>query len=143
MPTINPYLGFNGNCEEAFEFYKSVFGGEYTMISRFKDVPAESGMQVSESEQDNIMHVGLPVGKENVLMGSDQPESMGKTEFGNNVSISVQVDSESEADKIFKDLSAGGKVTMPMTKAFWNAYFGMCTDKFGVHWMVNHDYGQK
>lgn len=140
MATINPYLNFPGNTEEAFNFYKSVFGGEFTMIQRFKETPEAD--KIPASEQDKIMHIALPIGK-NMLMATDALESMGQTlNVGDNISIAIQVDSEEEADKLFNGLSAGGQVTMPLEKVFWGAYFGMCTDKFGVQWMVNHDYNQ-
>ena len=142
MATINPYLNFPGNTEEAFNFYKSVFGGEFTVLQRFKETP-EAG-NVPASEQDKIMHIALPIGKGNMLMATDALESMGQTlTTGNNFSIAIQVESEEEADKLFNGLSAGGQVTMPLEKAFWGAYFGMCTDKFGVQWMVNYDYNQQ
>ncbi|RPI73020.1 MAG: VOC family protein [Ignavibacteriales bacterium] len=142
MATINTYLNFPVNTEEAFNFYKSVFGGDFAGgINRFGDMP-ESG-NVSESDKNKIMHVGLPVGKNNMLMATDALESMGqKLDFGNNVHLSLEADNKEEADKLFKSLSEGGKVTMPLADAFWGAYFGMLTDKFGVHWMVNYTYLQ-
>lgn len=141
MAAVNPYLNFNGNAGEAFNFYKSVFGGEFATIMRFKDVPAEYKM--SESEGAKIMHVALPIGKSTMLMGSDVPEKMGQAVTGSNVYISISADSEQEADKLFKGLSAGGQVMMPMDKAFWGAYFGMFKDKFGILWMINHAYDQQ
>jgi PhnB protein len=142
MATINPYLNFPGNTEEAFNFYKSVFGGEFITIQRFKETP-EAG-NVPANEQDKIMHIALPIGNGNTLMATDALESMGQTlTTGNNFSIAIQVESEEEADKLFNGLSAGGQVTMPLEKAFWGAYFGMCTDKFGVQWMVNYTYNQQ
>jgi PhnB protein len=139
---INPYLNFNGKTEEAFNFYKSVFGGEFVTLQRIKDTP-ESG-NFPANEQNRVMHVSLPIGKNTILMASDILESMGhKLSMGNNFSISVSAESEKEADKIFKGLSAGGKVTMAMEKAFWGSYFGMLTDKFGVQWMVSYDYNQQ
>ncbi len=140
MRSINPYLHFNGNAEEAFKFYKSVFGGEFTTFQRFKDVPSEVPSQ--ESESDKIMHVALPISKESILMGSDVPGSIPAVVFGNNFSISVQPSSEEETTKIFNALAAGGTVTMPLEKAFWGAYFGMCIDKFGINWMVNYELNQ-
>jgi PhnB protein len=134
MSTINPYLIFNGNCEEAFNFYKSVFGGEFTYIGRFSEMP--DGHKGNEGDENLIMHVSLPIGK-NVLMGSDTSESHGHVTFGSNFSISVNAESKEEADRIFNALSADGKVTMPMADAFWGSYFGMFTDKFGVNWMVD------
>ncbi len=138
---INTYINFNGNCEDAFNYYKSVFGGEFLSLSRFKDGPP--GGPMSKDEADKVMHVALPIGKTNVLMGSDCPASYGKVNAGSNVNISVHPDSEQEAARIFNALSAGGKVIMPLQKMFWNAYFGMCADKFGIQWMVNYDYNQK
>jgi PhnB protein len=142
MPSVNPYLNFNDNCEEAFSFYKSVFGGEFMTFSRFKDVPAGSSKPMPESEGKKVMHVALPIGSATVLMGSDTPEYFGKVIFGNNFSISVSADSEQQANKFYSGLSAGGKATMPMDKAFWGSYFGMLTDKFGINWMVSYDYNQ-
>lgn len=139
MATLNPYLNFDGKCEEAFNFYKSVFGGEFLTVMRFKEVPAEYQMPASESEK--IMHMALPIGQ-NILMGSDTPVSMGPTTVGNNVSISISTASQAEADHLFNGLSAGGQVTMPLDKAFWGDYFGMCTDKFGVQWMVSYSENQ-
>lgn len=145
MATINPYLTFNGNCEEAFTFYKSVFGGEFPYIGKFKDMPpAEGSAPMPESEGEKIMHVSLPISKETILMGSDSSEAYGQaTIIGNNFSISINTDSTEEADRLFNGLSAGGTVTMPMNKTFWGAYFGMFTDKFGINWMINFDEVQK
>lgn len=138
MMKINPYLTFDGNCEEAFKFYQSVFGGEIPYMGRFKDMPAESGYEVPDEEKEKIMHVSLPIGKETVLMGSDSSNAFGHaTVQGNNFSISVNTDSEEETERIFKALAEGGKVNMPLEKTFWQSYFGMLTDKFGIHWMVN------
>ena len=142
MATINTYLNFDGNTEEAFTFYKSVFGGEFTVLQRIKEIPG--GNQFPVNEQDRVMHVSLPIGKTAVLMGSDTLPSMGhKINIGNNAHISISPSSEDEADKLFNGLSAGGKVTQPLEKAFWGSYFGMFVDKFGVQWMVNYDYNQK
>jgi len=138
MAVFNIYLNFAGNTEEAFTFYKNALGVEIGMIQRFKDVP---GMQVSEADMDKIMHISLPLGNGNVLMGTDTLESMGqKLNQGNNFSILINVDSEAEADKLFASLSAGGVVEMPLAKAFWGAYFGMFKDKFGIQWMINYEY---
>jgi PhnB protein len=138
---INPYLNFNGQTEQAFNFYKSVFGGEFITLQRMKDTP--EGGNLPAHERDRIMHVALPIGKNTILMASDIMESMGHTlSIGNNFSISVSAESEKEAEKIFNGLAAGGKVTMPLEKAFWGSYFGMLTDKFGVPWMVSYDYNQ-
>ncbi|WDF60454.1 VOC family protein [Flavobacterium sp. KACC 22758] len=141
MAAINPYLMFNGTCEEAFLFYKSVFGGEFPYIGKYKDAPAEEGEKLSEEALNRIMHVSLPIGN-TILMGSDSHPRYGDVGFGDNFSISINTESTDEADRIFNGLSAGGKVEMPMNKTFWGAYFGMFKDKFGVNWMVNVDENQ-
>lgn len=141
MPAINPYLNFNGNTEDAFNFYKSVFGGEFTMVGRFKDMPEE--YRGPESEWNKIMHISLPIKGGSVLMGSDAPEHMGKVVFGNSVHLSLNPDTKEEADKLFNGLSAGGNVIMPMADAFWGAYFGMFIDKFGISWMINVEANNK
>lgn len=135
---INPYLNFQGNTEEAFNFYRSVFGGDFAMLMRFKDIPGND--QIPAEAAEGIMHVALPVG-DGVMMATDALESMGQTlNFGNNISLSLSVDSKADADRIFSGLSAGGTIGMPLADQFWGAYYGMCTDKFGVQWMVNYDY---
>lgn len=141
MALINTYLHFEGNAEEAFNFYKSVFGGEFDVFQRFGDVPPQSGCgEVSEDEKEKIMHVALPIRKENVLMGSDTPKAMGRQLLvGNNFSIFVHTESREETEKILNGLSEGGKVTMPLADTFWGSYFGMCKDKFGIQWMVSYD----
>ncbi|MBP4136599.1 VOC family protein [Flavobacterium geliluteum] len=137
--TVNPYLIFNGKGEEAFLFYKSVFGGEFPYIGKFKDGPAEEGDEVLSDEDSNrIMHVSLSVGN-TILMGSDSHPKFGEVGFGDNFSVSINTESTDEADRIFNGLSAGGKVEMLMNKTFWGAYFGMFKDKFGINWMVNFD----
>jgi len=145
MKAVNPYLNFSDNCEEAFEFYKSVFGGEFVTVMRFKDVPAEvldESHQMPAAEAEKIMHIALPIGQGTILMGSDVPEAMGPVATGANFAISLSAESEAEATALFNKLSAGGQVTMPLDKAFWGDYFGMCTDKFGIQWMVSYDYNQ-
>ncbi|MDP4262683.1 MAG: VOC family protein [Bacteroidota bacterium] len=138
MKTVNPYLNFPGNTEEAFNFYKSVFGGEFITLQRFKDTPEAD--RVPQNLKEKIMHISLPIGKGNVLMATDALESMGhKVSAGTNFHLSINADSEEETKKLFTALSAGGKVTMPLDKMFWGAYFGMCTDKFGIQWMVSYD----
>jgi PhnB protein len=139
MTLVNVYLNFDGNCEDAFNFYKSVFGGEFSYIGKYKDMPPQEGMPALTAEEGNkIMHVGLPISKETALMGSDAGGAWcGKVEQGNNFSISITADSKTEADRFFNGLSAGGNVTMPMNKTFWGDYFGMFTDKFGINWMVS------
>lgn len=141
MAQINPYLTFNGTCEAAFNFYKSVFGGEFPYIGRFKDMPPAEGKTMPAEAGEKIMHVSLPISTETTLMGSDTGgEWASNFKEGNNISISINTASEEEAKKIFNALSTGGKVTMPLDKTFWGALFGMFTDKFGINWMVNYDY---
>lgn len=140
MTTVNAYLTFNGTTEEAFNFYKSVFGGEFTYMGRFKDMPADENCPPpTEAEGNRIMHVSLPISKETILMGSDSTSFSGDVTFGNNFSVSINTDSKEKADQLFNGLSAGGTIIMPMEKTFWGAYFGMFTDKFGINWMVNFD----
>lgn len=139
MAALNPYLHFSGNTEHAFEFYRSVFGGEFTLLMKYKDAPLENKMGNDESE--NIMHISLPIGKGTILMGNDVPQMYGKVNMGTNFVISISVDSNEEADKLFNGLSAGGQVTMPLEKTFWSPYFGMLKDQFGVQWMVSQDSG--
>jgi PhnB protein len=142
MASINPYLNFDGKTEEAFNFYKSVFGGEFAVIQKMSETP--DGGKLPKNEQNRVMHVSLPIGKGDILMGSDTMPSMGHTlNIGNNMHIAISPESEKEADRLFKGLSAGGTVIMPLEKTFWNAYFGMLVDKFGVQWMVNYTYDQK
>lgn len=144
MTTVNVYLTFDGNCREAFEFYRSVFGGDFTYMGTFGEMPPQEGMPaIPDSEKEKIMHISLPVSKETVLMGSDTGgEWASSFSKGNNISISINTDSQKEADRLFDKLSQGGQVTMPMDKTFWGAYFGMFTDKFGINWMVNFDLEQ-
>lgn len=141
MATVNIYLTFDGNCEEAFNFYKSVFGGEFPYIGRFGEMPDDgSGKSVSEADTNKIMHVTLPISQETCLMGSDiGGEWSAHYVKGTNFSVSINAESKEEADRLFNGLSAGGQVTMPMNETFWGAYFGMFNDKFGISWMVNHD----
>jgi len=138
MALINPHINFNGNAEEAFNFYKSVFGGEFAMIIRFKDFSSPEH-PISEREANKIMHIALPIGK-NVLMANDVPESMGKVNENENRSkISISAESREEADKLFNGLSAGGQVEMPIMDSPWGSYFGMFRDKYGIEWMVDFD----
>ena len=145
MATVNPYLIFEGKCEEAFMFYKSVFGGEFPYIGKYKDMPPVEGMPpLPETDKEKIMHVSLPISQETILMGSDNCEASGHPSIaGNNFSISINTHSTEEADKLFAGLSTGGKVSQPMNKTFWGAYFGMLVDPFGIHWMVNCDQNEK
>ena len=139
MATLHIYLNFQGNTEEAFNFYKSVFGGEFLMVQRFKDTPAAD--QVLASEQDKIMHIALPIGNGAIMMATDALESMGqKLTDGDRYSLSISTESEEEANKIFSGLAHGGRITMPLQKQFWGALFGMLTDQFGIQWMVNYDF---
>jgi PhnB protein len=140
MAKVNIYLTFDGNCEEAFNFYKSVFGGEFSYLGRFSEMPPSEVNKVPEEHANRIMHVSLPISKETVIMGSDTGgEWAASYKQGNNFSISINADSREEADKLFNGLSTGGTVTMPMNQTFWGDYFGMFTDKFGVNWMVSFD----
>lgn len=141
MKKADPYLNFNGTTEKAFDFYKSVFGGEFTSLQRFKEIP-ESG-NVPDDAKNMIMHIALPLGSGNLLMGTDAPESMGfKVINGNNVNIAIDAESEAEATRLYNGLSKGGKVTMELQKTFWGAFYGSCTDKFGVNWMINFSNNQ-
>ncbi|MGN7786207.1 VOC family protein [Niabella sp. 22666] len=140
MATVNVYLTFNGNCKEAFDFYKSVFGGDYPYVGTFGEMPPQEGMTMPEEDKNRIMHISLPISKETLLMGSDTGgEWASGYQPGNNFSVSINADSKEEADKLFNGLSEGGRVTMPMNHTFWGAYFGMFSDKFGISWMVNYD----
>jgi PhnB protein len=138
MALINPHINFNGNAEEAFNFYKSVFGGEFAMIVRFKDMSSDE-FPVAEKEANKIMHIALPIGN-NVLMANDIPESMGRVNENENRSkISVSAESREEADKIYNGLSAGGAIEMPIGDSPWGSYFAMFRDKYGIEWMVDFD----
>lgn len=135
MNSLNPYLNFNGNTEEVFNFYKSVFGGDFAMVMRFGDTPGCENMP--ETEKNGIMHIALPIGS-NVLMGTDVPKSMEQVTAGTNMSISVNVSSREEADRVYNGLSAGGKATMPMNDMFWGDYYGMLTDRYQIQWMISY-----
>lgn len=138
MALINPHINFNGNAEEAFNFYKSVFGGEFANIMRFKDL-ATSEFSVEESDANKIMHIALPIGK-NVLMGNDVPDFLGRVNENENRSkIAIGAESKEEADKLFNGLSEGGQVEMPISDSPWGSYFGMFRDKYGIEWMVDFD----
>ena len=135
--TLSIYLNFNGECREAFEFYRSVFGGEFAVFETFRGAPTDVG--VSEAELDNVMHVSFPIGS-SVLMGSDIPSGMGgPPTVGSNYSISYSPESRGEADRVFAALSDGGAVQMPMADMFWGSYFGSLSDKFGINWQINCD----
>jgi PhnB protein len=138
MALINPHINFNGNAEEAFNFYKSVFGGEFAKVVRFKDLP-NPGFPIPEKEANKIMHIALPIGP-NVLMANDVPEIMGKTnEMENRSKIAISANSREEADKLFKGLSAGGTVEFPIGESPWGSYFGSFRDIYGIEWMVDFD----
>ena len=138
MALINPYINFNGNAEEAFNFYKSVFGGEFGKITRFKDI-ASAEFPVGEKDAEKIMRIALPIGN-NVLIANDIPESMGPVNENENRSkIAITAESKEEADKLFSGLSAGGAVEMPMAESPWGTYFAMFRDKYGIEWTVEFD----
>lgn len=140
---LHPYLNFAGNAEEAFLFYRSVFGGEFSSVVRFKDMPME-GVSIPKADQDKIMHIGLPIGEDAVLMASDTLESMGQElRQGNNNYISVHPSTKEEADRLFSGLSQGGDVEMPIADQPWGDYWGAFKDKFGVQWMVNFGQSQQ
>lgn len=134
MKTVNPYLNFYGNTEEAFNFYKSVFGGEFRMIMRMKDV---QGMPVPAGQEEKIMHIALPLSNGTVLMASDNCNESTFKE-GNNFYICIHTDSVEEGENLYKELSAGGNADHPFKKEFWGDWFGSLTDKFGINWMVNY-----
>ena len=139
MALINPHINFNGNAEEAFTFYKSVFGGEFAKVIRFKDL-AGPEFQVAKKEENKIMHIALPIGKTSMLMANDVPEAMGRTNENENRSkIVITAESKEEADKLFNGLSAGGQIEGPIGDSPWGSYFGMFRDKYGIEWMVNFD----
>jgi PhnB protein len=139
MLRFNPYLNFDGHAWEAFNFYRSVFGGEFSLVQRFKDMPPTQ-RPMPENEAERIMHISLPIGNGTILMGSDISESMGQTLVeGNTVYISLHPGTLEEAERLFKELSAGGKVIMPLVKMFWGAYFASFSDKFGILWMINYE----
>ena len=133
--SLNIYLNFDGNCREAFDFYRTIFGGDYQAFETFANGPED--MQVAEEEKDNVMHVSLPIG-ESVLMGSDSGSFGPPLSIGNNFSISIEGESREHCDDVFAKLSAGGTVTMPLQEMFWGSYYGMLTDKFDINWMVSY-----
>jgi PhnB protein len=143
MALINPHVNFNGNAEEAFHFYQSVFGGEFSKVIRFKDL-ANAGFSVLEKEENKIMHIALPIGNGSMLMANDVPEIMGKTNENEHRSkIVISAESKAEADKLFNGLSAGGQIEMPIADSPWGTYFGMFRDKYGIEWMVDFDPNDK
>jgi PhnB protein len=138
MALINPHINFNGNAEEAFDFYKSVFGGEFAKIMRLKDLSSPE-FPIAPNDANKILHIALPIGK-NVLMGNDVPEILGPVNENENRSkISISAESKEEADKLFNGLSEGGTIEMPIGESPWGSYFGMFRDKYGIEWMVDFD----
>ncbi len=138
MTRVHGYLNFAGNAEEAFGFYRSVFGGEFSSLFRFRDVPIE-GVSIPEEDQDKIMHIALPIGNDDILMASDTLPSLGQELVqGNSVYVSVHPESKEEADRIFSALSEGGEIEMPIADQVWGDYFGSLKDKFGMMWMINY-----
>ena len=136
MALINPHINFNGNAEEAFTFYRSVFGGEFAKIIRFKDL-ASPEFPVAKKEENKIMHIALPIGKSSMLMANDVPEIMGRTNENENRSkIVISAESKEEADKLFNGLSTGGQIEGPIGDAPWGSYFGCFRDKYGIEWIV-------
>lgn len=137
MASITPYLTFTNNCEEVFEFYRSVIGGEFSRVVRFRDMPSE---QMPESAANLIAHIELPIGNGTVLLGSDAPEGFGPpVNAGNNFSLSLTAQSKEEAGRLFNGLSAGGNIIMPLDVSPWGSFFGMWQDKFGINWMVSYE----
>lgn len=138
MALINPHINFNGNAEEAFHFYKSIFGGEFTKVIRFNDIASDE-FPVAENEANKIMYIALPIGP-NILIANDVPESMGKTNENENRSkISISTESKEEAEKLFDGLSAGGQIEFPIAVSPWGNYFGMFRDKYGIEWIIEHE----
>ncbi|MAM19978.1 MAG: VOC family protein [Bacteroidota bacterium] len=139
MAKINPYLHYNGNAEEAFQFYKSVFGGEFVSLARFKDMPPNPEYPIPAEIGDKIMHIALPIGEHDILMASDVPPSLGTVNENENRSkISITAESKEEANRLFEGLSKGGAVEMPMEDSPWGSYFGMFRDRFGIEWMIDY-----
>jgi PhnB protein len=141
MAAVSTYLNFPRNTEEVFNFYKSIFGGEYSRggIARFSDIPPSEGApKIADEDKNLVMHIELPILGGHVLMGTDAPESMGfKVNYGNNVHINLEPDTKAETKRLFDALSAGGKITMELQDMFWGSYYGSCTDKYGIQWMFN------
>lgn len=135
MATLNPYLYFNGNCEEAFNLYKFVFQKEFTYLGRYQDVPQTDRQTFKESDE-KIMHVSLPISKETILMGADNQEAYTELLRYSNFSLIVHAGTKEEADRLFKGLSEGGQIKMPMNQTFWGSYYGICIDKFGIMWKI-------
>ncbi len=139
MEKLNPYLTFQGNCEEAFNFYRSVFGGEFTYVGRFSDIPSDEGLVIPEHKMNKIMHIALPLGNDCILMGSDCDEGFcPEVVVGNNVCLSISTASKEKADDLFEKLCNGGEITTQIGDVFWGSYYGTCTDRFGVSWMISY-----
>lgn len=138
MTIINPYLYFNGNCEEAFNFYKSVFRSEFKYIGRYRDVPQAQRGIFSDGD-DKIMHVSLPISSETTLMGSDNSEIFKGSVSTSNFSLSINTDLKEEAERLFQSLSIDGKIILPINETFWGSYYGIATDKFGINWKIGFE----
>ena len=144
MLKFHPYLMFNGQCEEAFDLYKSVFGGEFTMIHKYKDAPSGEGHPpIPEDKTEWVMNMGLPINDKTILYGSDAHPAMPPIPEGHNVSIHIDTQGREDVDRIFAALSEGGRVDMPVADTFWGAYFGGCKDKYGISWMISYDATQQ
>jgi len=135
MTTLNPYIYFNGNCEEAFNFYKSVFKKEFTYVGRYKDVPKKD-RHIFQEADEKIMHVALPISTETILMGADNIEVNRETMRNSSFSLIFYTDSKEEADRLFTELSERGQIKVPMNMTFWGSYYGLCIDKFGISWKI-------
>jgi PhnB protein len=138
MTKLNPYLFFNGNCEEAFNFYKMVFRGEFKYLGRYKDVP-NPDRQIFKETDEKIMHVTLPISEETTLMGSDNIDSHAEVALTNNFALYLNADTRLEADRLFNELSIGGQIKVPMTETFWGSYYGILKDRFGINWKITFD----
>lgn len=145
MATFNPYLHFTGNAEEAFHVYRSIFGGDFIRTMRYGDLPPCDDNKVPEDFKNKIMHISLPLGKNNILMGSDAMSEMNGRKFsmGDNFHIAISAESRAEAEKFFNGLSDGGRIDMPLADSFWGSYFGMLVDRFGIQWMVEFETAEK
>ena len=138
MTIVNPYLFFNGNCEEAFNFYKSIFRKDFKFIGRYSDVP-QTDKHIFQEKDDKIMHVSLPISTETTLMGADMTEMYKQPVSTNNFSLYINTGDREEADRLFNELSNGGQIKVPMTETFWGSYYGVFTDKFGISWKISFD----
>lgn len=135
MASANPYLNFAGNCADAFDFYRSVFGGEFSNVSKFSDMPADDGEAPAPELADQVMHIALPLG-DSLLMGSDVPEGMGTVTPGSSTYVCIEPDTVEDGRRIFDRLAEGGEVEMPYESQFWGDYFGSCSDRYDIKWMV-------